>query len=109
MMVAAKEDLNLPMIVTVGILFLILLFVLILLLQAYFFEVQRGEYYDKVVAPRSEFLAAAIADQEARLREYAWIDEDAGVVAIPIERAMDLLVREGVPTPSAQPDASGAP
>jgi hypothetical protein len=34
------------------------------------------------------------ASQAARLAEYAWIDRDRGVVALPIERAMELVVAE---------------
>ena len=34
------------------------------------------------------------AEQEARLGTYRWVDRGAGVVAIPIERAMELLVEE---------------
>ncbi|MFO7652219.1 MAG: hypothetical protein R6X25_00170 [Candidatus Krumholzibacteriia bacterium] len=103
-MATAKEDLNLPMILTIGILFVVLVFVLILLLQSYFYEVERSEYYTKIVAPRSESLASALADQQQKLRGYRWVDQTDGVVGIPIERAMALVVREGVPTPPATPD-----
>ena len=40
---------------------------------------------------------------EFRLREdrvlngYGWIDPNAGVVRIPVERAMDLVLKEGIP------------
>lgn len=33
--------------------------------------------------------------EEAQLRAYGWIDRAAGVVQIPIERAMDLLAQPG--------------
>lgn len=39
-------------------------------------------------------------EQSRVLSNYAWIDRKAGVVQIPIERAMDLVVERG-PTPSA--------
>ena len=35
---------------------------------------------------------------EQRLNNYHWVNREAGVVAIPIERAIDLLVQRGVPT-----------
>ena len=35
---------------------------------------------------------AARAQDSARLEGYAWIDADAGVASIPIERAMELVV-----------------
>jgi hypothetical protein len=111
-MAAAKDELNLPLIVTIGILFVILLFVLILLMQAYFFEQQREEFIVKVVEPRSDALVSALADQEAKLNNYRWIDQQKGVVGIPIESAMELVVREGVRSvrpPAAPAEGSGSP
>ena len=42
------------------------------------------------------------AEQE-RLSTYRWVDRSAGVVAIPIERAMELVVRDGLPVAPAGP------
>jgi hypothetical protein len=39
-------------------------------------------------------------EEERTLYSYGWIDEKAGTVRIPIERAMDLLVQQGLPTRS---------
>jgi hypothetical protein len=36
--------------------------------------------------------------EEAQLHSYGWVDRSAGVVRIPIERAMDLVLPEGLPT-----------
>ena len=33
--------------------------------------------------------------EETMLNSYAWIDRDRGIVRIPVERAMELLVEEG--------------
>ncbi len=38
------------------------------------------------------------AEQEGRLNSYGWVDRPNGVVHIPIERAIDLLVERGLPT-----------
>jgi hypothetical protein len=35
--------------------------------------------------------------EEKTLYSYGWVDEKAGIVRIPIERAMDLLVERGLP------------
>ena len=40
------------------------------------------------------------AEQEALLHGYRWVDEEAGVVQIPIERAMELVVAESGGGPS---------
>jgi len=36
--------------------------------------------------------------EEAELNRYGWIDRTAGVVRIPMARAMDLLLERGLPT-----------
>jgi hypothetical protein len=40
---------------------------------------------------------ALAAQQEARLNSYGWVDRTNGIVHIPIERAMDLIVARGLP------------
>jgi hypothetical protein len=38
-----------------------------------------------------------IEDQDRKLATYNWVDKDKGVVQIPIDRAMDLIVERGLP------------
>jgi hypothetical protein len=35
--------------------------------------------------------------EEARLKRYGWIDQEKGIVHIPIERAIDMLADKGLP------------
>jgi hypothetical protein len=42
-------------------------------------------------------LNGILLQQEDALYSYGWIDEKAGTVRIPIERAMDLIARRGLP------------
>ncbi|HEY5573714.1 MAG TPA: cytochrome c, partial [Anaerolineales bacterium] len=60
-------------------------------------------------APRIEFQEMK-ATQMARLNNYSWIDEEAGIVRIPIERAMQLVAERGfmITTPGA-PGVAGTP
>jgi hypothetical protein len=37
------------------------------------------------------------AAEEAQLHSYRWVDHEAGIAAIPIERAMEILVQRGLP------------
>jgi hypothetical protein len=37
-------------------------------------------------------------EQEAILNSYGWVDKEAGVVRIPIERAIELTLERGLPT-----------
>jgi hypothetical protein len=49
--------------------------------------------------------------QHAVLNSYGWVDQKAGVVRIPIDRAMDLLLQKGLPVRSSagvSPAAAGA-
>jgi hypothetical protein len=48
--------------------------------------------------------------QENTLYSYGWVDEKAGTVRIPIDRAMDLLVQRGLPVrPQGTVDDATAP
>jgi hypothetical protein len=42
-------------------------------------------------------LDGILTEEQDRLYTYGWIDQKAGTVHIPIERAMDLLVQSGLP------------
>jgi hypothetical protein len=42
-------------------------------------------------------LAALRAEEQAQLESYKWIDRKNGVVQIPIDRAIELLARRGLP------------
>ncbi len=95
-MTAAKENLDTGLILTIGLLLVVLVFVLILLVQGWYYKAATDEYQRKIVAPRAEQLASAVAQQEEALRGYRVLDEEAGRVGIPIQRAMELVVREGL-------------
>jgi nitrate reductase NapE component len=49
----------------------------------------------------------ALREQEqTRLKSYGWVDQENGIVHIPIERAMDLLVQKGLPARQSKPQAA---
>ena len=48
------------------------------------------------LAPARE-MEAFMADQRRLLNSYGWIDQTAGVVRIPVERAMELITQRGLP------------
>lgn len=47
------------------------------------------------------------AQEEATLNTYGWVDRKAGVVRIPVQRALELLAQRGLPA-RQQPPAGGA-
>jgi hypothetical protein len=36
--------------------------------------------------------------EEQRLQSYGWVDQNAGIIRIPIDRAMDLIAERGLPS-----------
>lgn len=46
--------------------------------------------------PRED-LAAFRQRESERLSTYGWVDASAGLVHIPVNRAMDLIIRDGLP------------
>lgn len=64
-------------------------------------SVRTGRVY--FPSPHEQFspqldLEAFRQEQERELNSYGWVDKRAGVVRIPIERAMDLVLQRGLPT-----------
>ncbi|HVM92917.1 MAG TPA: hypothetical protein VMT67_08915 [Terriglobales bacterium] len=50
-----------------------------------------------------------IEDEDTKLATYNWVDKDKGIVQIPIDRAMDLVVQRGLPVrPQGQQQAQQA-
>ena len=49
---------------------------------------------------RSEELQEVRGREELLLNTYGWVDQKTGIVRIPVERAIDLLVERGLPATS---------
>ena len=103
-------------IVAAGAVFALALVAGILALQAYYSGAEDDENARKVVAVAPEELAQARAQQGEQIHSYRWIDPSKGVVGIPVEDAMDLVVAGGAgplsPPPAAAtaaPAAAGTP
>jgi hypothetical protein len=48
-------------------------------------------------------LATMLREEDSVLYSYAWVNKDSGLARIPIERAMKLLAKEGLPVRRQQP------
>ena len=89
-----SDDLNTPKIAVVGFIGAIVVFALIILMQVMFYWAESQQHLVKDIdQPYLEF-ANLTADQQAKLAKYQWIDEKKKIVAIPIKRAMELVVDE---------------
>jgi len=71
-----------------------LLVVVVLLLEVLYQRTAAAEQVRKVISEQPLELRSVQAEQTDRLSHYRWVDEKAGVAAIPIDRAMDLVVEQ---------------
>ena len=53
-------------------------------------------------------MAKYAKEEESALTSYGWIDRSAGVVRIPVDRAIDIVAERGLPVPPPLPAAPGA-
>ena len=88
------DDPNVPLSAVAGLVGALLLFVTIVALQAVFNSMQRAELERKVVTRPSEDLQRLRAQQQEQLGSYGWVDQNAGTVRLPVERAMELVASE---------------
>jgi hypothetical protein len=58
--------------------------------------------------PTADMLKFA-KEEEAAVTSYAWVDRNAGVVRIPVERAIEIVAERGLPVPPPLPGPPGAP
>ncbi|HXK92083.1 MAG: hypothetical protein HPY51_04400 [Candidatus Omnitrophica bacterium] len=91
---AHRDDLNTSLITLIGFLSAILLFALIVGLQIGYYAFKEREFARKVVNERPAELTQTIAKQQEQLHAYRWVNEASREVAIPIGRAMELVVKE---------------
>lgn len=47
------------------------------------------------------------AMEERQLHSYRWVDPEAGIVSVPIERAMEILAERGLPVHRGKENQSG--
>ncbi len=86
------SDMNLPLILTIGVVGTILVFVVIVGIEAWFYAQQQQERLTKSLAVRNPALVDGQVQQLRNLEGYRWVDQATGVAAIPIDRAMALTV-----------------
>jgi hypothetical protein len=80
------------MTIVVGLIGAIGLLAVVVLAQVLFFNMQRIEDERKLYAPPPQALLDLQERQLAPISEYRYVDKGAGLVAIPIDRAIPLYV-----------------
>jgi len=63
-------------------------------LEGYFGRVKGEVEQDKLISRSFEELDSVRAVQRKQISRTEWIDKEAGIVAIPVERAMELVAAE---------------
>jgi hypothetical protein len=91
---AFEDDPDSSATVAIGIAGAILLVVIVVALQGLFGQTSRAEFRRKVEAEKPVELESLRAAQLEQIGTYRWIDAKQGVAAIPIDRAMELLVEQ---------------
>ena len=91
-----RSDLDMTGIIGIGLVSVILFFVLVVAVQAFFFSYEEAYLYEKVHSKVSPEMRRYRAEQLERISVPRLVNEGEGRVAIPIERAMELTVRDGL-------------
>ena len=89
---ASHEDVNTPLLALIGLLGSILVFAVIVLLTILYCAAGRTPRVRQNVGQPYAELDNLLASQRAKLVEYRWLDQKSKSVAIPIDRAMQLVV-----------------
>jgi hypothetical protein len=73
----------------------------------------REEIERKVLSVESTQLRQLRVEEERKVNSYQWVDPKGGVVRVPVERAVELIVSEGyqrpAPSAAAPPPSAVAP
>ena len=75
----------------VGVLILV---VMLVWLRDYFFRVRNDVVQEQVLSVPNPKLGDLRAREAELFYSYGWVDQEKGIVRIPIERAMELTVQE---------------
>jgi hypothetical protein len=54
-------------------------------------------------------LVEMMREERDRITSYGWVNEEAGIARIPVDRAMEILAQKGLPRVAAPPRTAGAP
>lgn len=108
---AAKSDVHSLLIVVWGVGFTVVVMAMLIWLHSWFYVVRNDVVQERVLSVKDPRLQELHTLENEELTTYGWVDKDQGVVRIPIDRAMDLVVKESASgrrtAPPAGSDAEG--
>ena len=89
-----KRDVNIFMVIGLSIISVILLIIIVVFLDNYFVEATEQMIYEEQLQPESVDLNSLLDAEKKELNSYKVLDADHGVYQIPIDLAMEILVKE---------------
>jgi hypothetical protein len=92
--VQRSDDVNTPKIALIGVVGALVVFVMIVALQVWFYHLQEIEIYKKDISQTPEEISSLLAQQQGQLYGYRWVDAKKKIAAVPIDVAMKLVVRD---------------
>ena len=93
-----KRDVNIFMVIGLAVLLVSLLIVMLVFLIDYFVDSKEQMIYEAQLQPDSDELKSLLASERKELTSFKILDTERGIYQIPIDRAMDLLVKEASTT-----------
>jgi hypothetical protein len=100
---AFKQEVNVPLILTIGIVSGIMLLVIIIGTQAWFQSEEQAELAQKAVEFPHQALLDLQGQQRANINSYHWVDKKKGVVTVPIGLAMQVMLQTNGNLPTTAP------
>ena len=88
------NDLNTAKIAVVGFLGALITLAIVLALQVLYYSAASEQFERKVIQAPTTQSDTLVAEQAVKLTRYDWIDREKKKVMIPIDRAMELVVKE---------------
>jgi hypothetical protein len=101
-----ESDVRVGFIAWSGVAIVVFIVVTILAVQVYFDSLNNQQEFVKLLEPVSEDYRNLRAREDAELYSYKYTDRQKGIVRLPIQRAMDLVVSEAQ---AGKPFYSSAP
>lgn len=121
-----RRDVNVRTLLKIGVVLVVVIAVVMVAMRWTFDAYEKAQPLGPMVSPLvkteqvvppspqlqahpEEDLQTYCTAEEQKLDTYGWVDQQAGVVRLPIDRAMTLLLQRGLPTrPAAQTSAAAA-
>ena len=88
------NDLNTAKIAVVGFLGALITLAIVLALQVLYYSAANEQFERKVIRATTTQSDTLLAEQAVKLTRYDWIDREKKKVAVPVDRAMELVVKE---------------